>query len=72
LIRGYLFALIYARLGNKAKAIDYLEREYLNHDNIDAPSILVDPTSDSLHGDPRLETLANETLEIARPSRPAC
>jgi ATP/maltotriose-dependent transcriptional regulator MalT len=33
-VRGYLFALIYAGLGDKTKAIDYLKREYLDHDNI--------------------------------------
>ena len=33
-VRGYLSALIYAGLGDKTKAIDYLKREYLNHDNI--------------------------------------
>ena len=35
-VRGYLSALIYAGLGDKAKAIDYLKREYLHHDNIGA------------------------------------
>jgi hypothetical protein len=71
-IRGYLFALIYAGLGDKAKAIDYLKREYFNQANIDARSTLVDPMFDLLHGDPRLETLADKTQEMARPSRPTC
>ena len=34
-VRGYIAALIYVGLGDKAKAIDSLEREYLNHNNID-------------------------------------
>jgi len=62
-IRGYLFALIYAGLGDKAKAIDYLKREYLDQDNIDAPSIRVDPMLDLLRGDPRFETLSDKIPE---------
>ena len=62
-IRGYLFALIYAGLGDKAKAIDYLKREYLDQDNIDAPSIRVDPMLDLLHGDPQFETLSDKITE---------
>ena len=38
-VRGYLSALIYAGLGDKTKAIDYLKREYLNHDNINPTGI---------------------------------
>jgi hypothetical protein len=30
-VRGYLSAWIYAGLGDKTKAIDYLKHEYLNH-----------------------------------------
>jgi hypothetical protein len=71
-IRGYLFALIYAGLGDKAKAIDFLKREYLNQDNIDTPSIRLDPMLDLLQGDPRFETLADKTPEIARSNRPTC
>src|ERR1044072_8599349 len=41
-VRGYLSALIYAGLGDKAKAIDYLKREYLNHDKIDPSEIRLD------------------------------
>ncbi len=71
-IRGYLFALIYAGLGDKAKAIDYLKRECLDQDNIDAPSIRVDSMFDLVNGDPGFQTLADKTPEIARPSRPIC
>jgi hypothetical protein len=69
-IRGYLFALIYAGLGDKAKAIDYLKREYLNQGN--TPPIRVDPMIDLLHGDPPLEILADKTPQTARPSQPVC
>ena len=61
-VRGYLIALIYIGLGDKTKAIDYLEREYLNHDNIDTSWIRVDPMLDPLRGDPRFEALAEKIL----------
>ena len=56
-VRGYLSALIYAGLGDKTKAIDYLKREYLNHDNINPTGIRVDAMLDGLRGDPRFEAL---------------
>jgi hypothetical protein len=55
-VRGYLSALIYAGLGDKTKAIDYLKREYLNQDNINPAG--VDAMLDGLRGDPRFEALA--------------
>jgi len=61
-VRGYLIALIYIGLGDKTKAIDYLEREYLNHDNIDTAWIRSDPMLDPLRGDPRFEALAEKIL----------
>ncbi len=61
-VRGYIIALIYAGLGEKMKAIDYLEREYVNHDNIDTAWIRVDPMLDLLRGDPRFEALVQEVL----------
>ena len=54
-VRGYLSALIYAGLGDKTKAIDYLKREYLNQDNITPTG--VDAMLDGLRGDPRFEAL---------------
>ena len=56
-VRGYLSALIYAGLGDKTKAIDYLKRECLNHDNINPTGIRVDAMLDGLRGDPRFEAL---------------
>jgi hypothetical protein len=60
-VRGYLCALIYAGLGDKTKAIDYLKREYLGDDKIDIPGIRVDPMLDVPRNDPRSKTLAAET-----------
>jgi tetratricopeptide (TPR) repeat protein len=61
-VRGYLIALIYIGLGDKTKAIDCLEREYLDHDNIDTAWIRVDPMLDPLRGDPRFEALAEKIV----------
>src|SRR4029077_8474293 len=57
-VRGYLSALICAGLGDKTRAIDYLKREYLNHDNIDATGMSVDAMLDELRGHPRFEAFA--------------
>ena len=55
-VRGYLSALIYAGLGDKTKAIDYLKREYLNNDNINLTG--ANAMLDGLRGDPCFEALA--------------
>ena len=56
-VRGYLSALVYAGLGDKTKAIDYLKREYLNHDNIDLSEIRVDALLEGLRTDVRFKAL---------------
>lgn len=56
-VRGYLSALIYAGLGDKAKAIDFLKREYLNHDNIDRSETRVDAMLDGLRSPCGFEVL---------------
>jgi len=56
-VRGYLSALLYAGLGDKTKAINYLKHEYLNHDNINPTGISVDAMLDGMRGDPRFEAL---------------
>src|SRR5262249_25628832 len=56
-VRGYLSALIYAGLGDKAKAIDFLKREYLDHNNIDPSEMRVDAMLDGLRTDARLKAL---------------
>lgn len=57
-VRGYLSALIYAGLGDKAKAIDYLKREYLNQHNIDPSELRVDAILDELRSGPCFEAFA--------------
>ena len=56
-VRGYLCALTFAGLGDKAKAIEFLKHEYLNHDDIDTTGIVVDPMFDPLRGDPAFQKL---------------
>ena len=56
-VRGYLSALIYAGLGDKTKAIDYLKHEYLNHEylkhnNMDPTGMSVDAMLDQLRSNP--------------------
>ena len=57
-VRGYLSALIYAGLGDKTKAIDYLKCEYLNHGHIDPTAMSVDAMLVELRGHPRFQTFA--------------
>jgi tetratricopeptide (TPR) repeat protein len=59
-VSNYSFALVYTALGEKAKAIDCLERAYRDHVGPDVSLIKVDPMLDSLRGDPRFEALAQK------------
>jgi TolB-like protein/Tfp pilus assembly protein PilF len=59
-VRGYLFALVYIGLGDKTSAIQYLERCYQEHENIDLNWIRVDPLLDPLRGDPRFTALVDK------------
>ena len=57
-LRGYLSCLIYAGLGDKTKAIDYLKQQYLNQDNTDRTRVSVDAMLNELQSDPRLARFA--------------
>ena len=57
-VRGYLSALIYAGLGDKTKAIDYLKCEYLNHGHIGPTAMSVDAMLIELRGHARFQPFA--------------
>jgi hypothetical protein len=56
-VRGYLSALLYAGVGDKMKAIDYLKHEYLNRDNINPTDVSIDAMFEGMRCDPRFEAL---------------
>ena len=56
-VRPELFAMIYAALGDKSKAIRLLEDEYQNRDGFDLTGIKTDPRLDPLRADPRFQQL---------------
>jgi adenylate cyclase len=56
-VTSYSFALVHIALGEKDKAIDWLERAYRDRAGPDIALIKVDPFLDDLRGDPRFEAL---------------
>ena len=54
---GYSFAPVYARLGDKDKAFEWLDKAYTAHSQDLTFSLLVEPAFDSLRSDPRFEDL---------------
>src|SRR5438093_2875698 len=61
-VTSYSFALVHIALGEKDKAIDWLERSYRDHAGPDIALIKVDPFLDSLRGDPRFQALVQNIL----------
>ena len=61
-VTSYSFALVHIALGEKDKAIDWLERAYRDRAGPDIALIKVDPFFDDLRGDPRFEALLQKTL----------
>ena len=59
---NYTFALVHIALGEKDKAIDYLERDYREHADYEIALIKVDPMLDPLRGDPRFEALVSKVF----------
>ena len=61
-VRPELFAIIYIGLGDKSKAIQYLEDEYQRHDGFDFVGIRVDPRLDPLRDHPRFKQLLAKVI----------
>src|SRR5216117_2428238 len=57
---SYSFALVHIALGEKDKAIDWLERAYRDRAGPDIALIKVDPFLDPLRGHPRFEALVQK------------
>ena len=55
-VPGSTVALRYAALGDKEKALEWLERAYAEHDEW-LPLLNVEPAYDALHADPRFQDL---------------
>jgi TolB-like protein/predicted negative regulator of RcsB-dependent stress response len=56
-VRNYLYAWIHVGLGEKAKAIEYLEKAIDNSESADMTWIKVDPMFDPLRNEPRFRQL---------------
>jgi TolB-like protein/Tfp pilus assembly protein PilF len=56
-VRRSIFALVHIGLGEKTKAIQYLEESFQNQQNVDLSWIKVDPLFDPLRGEPRFKQL---------------
>lgn len=56
-VDGFWLAIAYAALGDRSRALDWLERS-LNARSANAMTLAADPGLASLHGDPRFPVLA--------------
>jgi len=61
-VPAYAFAVIHLALGEKAQALDWLEKAARGHDGLFINLIKVDPYLDPLRGDPRFEALVSAIL----------
>jgi TolB-like protein/Tfp pilus assembly protein PilF len=61
-IRNYLYTIIYAGLGDKATAIDYLEKARDGGETPDTTWLKVDPLFDPLRNEPRFQQLVAKTF----------
>ncbi|MDP9292703.1 MAG: hypothetical protein M3O82_10130, partial [Verrucomicrobiota bacterium] len=59
-VADYSFALVHMALGEKDKAIEWLERDYRDRAFVDIAFIKIDPMLDPLRGDPRFEALVQK------------
>jgi TolB-like protein/Tfp pilus assembly protein PilF len=61
-VTPYVFAMIHLGLGEKDRAIDFLEKTYEDRDGYSIAFIKVDPFLDPLRGDPRFEALVQKVF----------
>jgi tetratricopeptide (TPR) repeat protein len=66
-VRSYLFSLIYIGLGDKAAAIDYLDKAREESETPDTTWLKVDPLFDPLRGEPRFAKLVAEIFPTSTP-----
>ena len=64
-VSDYTFALVHLALGEKEKAIAWLERAYEHRAGPDIMFIKLDPMFDPLRGDPRFERLVAKVAGTA-------
>jgi tetratricopeptide (TPR) repeat protein len=65
-VTSYSFALVHIALGEKEKAIEWLERAYRDRAGPDIALIKVDPILDPLRGDPRFEKLVAQVFAVGK------
>jgi len=61
-VRKYLYTVVYTGLGDKATAIDYLEKANEDGDTPDTTWLKVDPIFDPLRSEPRFQQLIAKTF----------
>jgi len=61
-IDAYCLAIVYLGLGDRDRALEWLERGYDEHDGFNIGPIRADPLLAALRGDPRFETLAEKIV----------
>ena len=61
-VSGYGFVVIHLALGEKDRALEWLEKEARERSGFEINFIKVDPYLDPLRGDPRFEALVSKIL----------
>jgi TolB-like protein/Flp pilus assembly protein TadD len=63
-------ALLYLSLGDKDRALQFLEQSYANREGYEIGLIKVDPMLDSLRGEPRFEALVKKVRGLTENTKP--
>jgi TolB-like protein/tetratricopeptide (TPR) repeat protein len=63
-------ALLYLSLGDKDRALQFLEQSYVNREGYEIGLIKVDPMVDSLRGEPRFEALVKKVSGLNEETKP--